>query len=108
MVARVPKPVGRSVRHKLRYLTELLGWSTLDPIGDTTLVLTAVADICHRVTMGTREEIVLEIRQRAELLRQSPDRDDLVAAGELDDLAEDLEAPILLQRDDPEDDAHSP
>lgn len=94
MVARVPRPVKRSVKLKLRYLTELLGWSTIDPLQDTTLILTSVADIAQRMVNGTRQEIIEEIRERAQLLRRSEDHDDLVAAGELDDLAADLEGPL--------------
>lgn len=107
MVARVPKPVKRSVKLKLRYLTELLGWSTIDPIQDTTLILTSVADIAHRMVAGARQEIIAEIRERADVLRRSDDHDDLVAAAELDDLAADLEGP-LDEESDEESDARIP
>lgn len=101
-VARVPAPVKVAMRRKLRLLTELLGWSTIDPVEDTHLVLSKMADIAQSMVDGSRMEIIENIRDRAAALRRSDDLDDLVAAGELDDLAADLEAPMTE-----DDSAHS-
>jgi len=98
-IARIPRVVSKTIRNRVRALTELLGWSTINPTQDTALILSAIAEICQKLMDGTRREIAAEIRIRARLLRNSDDRDDLVSACELEDLATDL----LVGLDDDDD-----
>jgi hypothetical protein len=84
-------------------MTEMLGWALLDPHEDTPLILTSMAYIFHQATVGTRREIVDEIRDRSARLRLSDDHDDLIAAGELDDLVDDLLSSLTPDRDDEDD-----
>jgi len=101
---RVPKPVSRPVRMRLRRLLELLAWALLDPVEDAPKVVAVFASICSRIAKGVRMEIVADINARIAELKQSQDHDDLVAAAELEDLVADIGAPLEKEDDTGEQD----
>lgn len=101
VAVRVPKSVARSVRMRLRRLGEQLAWSTVDPVEDVPRLIASFAGIAHKISLGVRKEIVQEIRDRISELKSSELLADLYAAAELEDLVDDLEAPIRKEEEAP-------
>ncbi len=96
-VARVPAPVVRTVERRLRALAMYLD-DLLEP-DDLQRVFSMVAGVAHQVSVGAKTEVLETVRRRAlktKLKATEDDAEDLVAAAELEDLAEDLHQEILM------------
>jgi len=102
-VVRVPpctREDRRRIRSYLRRLVDSLAWCTLDPERDTQVTLGHVAAITNLLLRAQRTALIAELRERADDLRKDGANDDeLVAAAELTDLADDLQDRLDLACD---------
>jgi hypothetical protein len=88
-VARIPSQVAHNVRLRLARIGRLLA-SALE-YDEAHEILSLMAGVAHDVSVGSRMEVVKQVRTRALKIQLSAnDHEDLVAAAELNDLAEEL------------------
>lgn len=93
-VARVPEPVVPNVEKRLFALVRYLD-SVLEP-DDVANIVAMVAGVVHQISLGAKLEFVALIRRRALKTKlKANEHDDLVAAAELEDLAQDLDQLVL-------------
>lgn len=89
-VARVPRYRSRRTKRLLREFVSELVWTVHDPTNNVPNLVSRVADLCHAMYLGARADLAEDLQERAQQLRKSGERDDLVAAAELEDVAAEI------------------
>lgn len=93
-VARIPAPVVPGVHKRLLAVAMYLD-DVLEP-EDLQRVFSMFAGIVHQVSIGAKSELVDKIRRRAlKMQLQAEDEDDLLAAAELVDTADEFALDVL-------------